>query len=171
MQRSLGAHPPEALQYTTLKSLVIIFKQFRIYFLFSREKYSVSVAALNLLKHSLRKSQTNLTVLALSLFVFWILADYSDTSFSFNDFTFFTDRFNRCSYFHWNPPFLSLDQLSTWSPSVGNIHLRLISPSWIPLWGFLSFQSKFFNKLIAVVIKLLYLSAKKKTLTEVLSEL
>ena len=38
---------------------------------------------------------TNMTVLALSLFVFWILADYSDASFSFNDFAFFTDRFNR----------------------------------------------------------------------------
>ena len=38
---------------------------------------------------------TNMTVLALSLFVFWILADYSDASFSFNDFTFFTDRFYR----------------------------------------------------------------------------
>ena len=36
-----------------------------------------------------------MTVLALSLFVFWILADYSDASFSFNDFTFFTDRFYR----------------------------------------------------------------------------
>ena len=49
-----------------------------------------------------------MTVLALSLFVFWILADYSDASFSFNDFTFFTDRFYRCSNFHWNPPFPSL---------------------------------------------------------------
>ena len=151
MQRSLGAHPPEALQYTTLKSLVIIFKQLRIYFIFSREKYSVPVVALNLLKHSLRKSQTNLTVLSLSLFVFWILADYSDTSFSFNDFTFFTDRFNRCSYFHWNPPFLSLDQSSTWSPSVGTstydslvlagslygvsfLFNQSFSTNWLPWW-------------------------------------
>ena len=42
---------------------------------------------------------------ALSLFVFWILADYSDTSFSFDDLTFLADRFYRSSYFHLNPPF------------------------------------------------------------------
>ena len=33
--------------------------------------------------------------LALSLFVFWILADYSDTTFSFDDLAFLADRFNR----------------------------------------------------------------------------
>ena len=38
---------------------------------------------------------TNMTVLALSLFVFWILADYSDTTFSFDDLAFLADRFNR----------------------------------------------------------------------------
>ena len=36
-----------------------------------------------------------MTVLALSLFVFWILADYSDTTFSFDDLAFLADRFNR----------------------------------------------------------------------------
>ena len=37
--------------------------------------------------------------------MFWILADYSDTSFSFDDLTFLADRFYRSSYFHLNPPF------------------------------------------------------------------
>lgn len=44
---------------------------------------------------------------ALSLFVFWILADYSDTSFSFDDLTFLADRFYRSSYFHFNSSLLS----------------------------------------------------------------
>ena len=33
--------------------------------------------------------------LALSLLVFWILAVYSDTTFSFDDLAFLADRFNR----------------------------------------------------------------------------
>ena len=32
--------------------------------------------------------------LTLTLFVFWVLTDYSDTSLSFNDLAFFADRFN-----------------------------------------------------------------------------
>ena len=31
--------------------------------------------------------------LALSLFVFWVLTDYSDATLSFNDFAFFANRF------------------------------------------------------------------------------
>ena len=38
--------------------------------------------------------------LALSLFVFWILADYSDTTFSFDDLAFFADLLNGWLYFH-----------------------------------------------------------------------
>ena len=53
-----------------------------------------TAAALNF--EALASKQSDLIDgLALSLFVFWILADYSDASFSFNDFTFFTDRFYR----------------------------------------------------------------------------
>ena len=64
-----------------------------------------------------------MTVLALSLFVFWILADYSDASFSFNDFTFFTDRFYRWSNFHLNPPFLSLGRMAiVVSPLYGTLY-------------------------------------------------
>ena len=37
---------------------------------------------------------TNLQELTLSLFVFWILTDNSDASFSFNDLAFFANRFN-----------------------------------------------------------------------------
>ena len=41
----------------------------------------------------------------LTLFVFWILTDYSDRSFSFNDLAFFADRLYRWSYFHWKSSF------------------------------------------------------------------
>ena len=35
----------------------------------------------------------------------WILADYSDTAFSFNDFAFFANWLYRCSNFHSNRSF------------------------------------------------------------------
>ena len=41
-------------------------------------------------------------LLALSLFVFWVLTDHSDTTLSFNDFAFFANRFYWWSYFHSN---------------------------------------------------------------------
>ena len=63
-----------------------------------------TAAALNF--EALASKQSDLIDgLALSLFVFWILADYSDTTFSFDDLAFLPDRFNRRSYFHVNPPF------------------------------------------------------------------
>ena len=63
-----------------------------------------TAAALNF--EALASKQSDLIDgLALSLFVFWILADYSDTTFSFDDLAFLADRFNRWSYFHVNPPF------------------------------------------------------------------
>ena len=37
--------------------------------------------------------------------MFWILTDYSDRSFSFNDLAFFADRLYRWSYFHWKSSF------------------------------------------------------------------
>ena len=82
---------------------------------------------------------TNMTVLALSLFVFWILADYSDASFSFNDFAFFTDRFNRWSNFHWNPPFLSLGRMAIVVSLAGFLSYGrmavVVSPWGFPLSG------------------------------------
>lgn len=71
-----------------------------------------------------------MTVLALSLFVFWILADYSDASFSFNDFTFFTDRFYRWSNFHLNPPFLSLGRMAIVVTLYGISSLGQATPVW-----------------------------------------
>ena len=51
--------------------------------------------------HSLRK-------LALTLFMLRILANYSDTTFSLDDFAFLANGFYRWSYFHRkNPPFTS----------------------------------------------------------------
>ena len=52
-----------------------------------------TAAALNF--EALASKQSDLIDgLALSLFVFWILADYSDTTFSFDDLAFLADRFN-----------------------------------------------------------------------------
>ena len=48
---------------------------------------------------------TNFCQSTLTLFVFWILTDYSDRSFSFNDLAFFADRLYRWSYFHWKSSF------------------------------------------------------------------
>ena len=46
--------------------------------------------------------------LALALSVFRVLTDYSDTTFSFDDFAFLANGFYRWSYFHRkNPPFTS----------------------------------------------------------------
>ena len=46
--------------------------------------------------------------LALTLFMLRILANYSDTAFSFDDFAFFANGLYRWSYFHRkNPPFTS----------------------------------------------------------------
>ena len=53
-----------------------------------------TAAALNF--EALASKQSDLIDgLALSLFVFWILADYSDTTFSFDDFAFLANRFYR----------------------------------------------------------------------------
>ena len=53
-----------------------------------------TAAALNFEAFASKQSEL-IDGLALSLFVFWILADYSDTTFSFDDLAFFADRFNR----------------------------------------------------------------------------
>ena len=71
--------------------------------LYNHWRLSVSAAAQkNFHKnHSLRK-------LALTLFMLRILANYSDTAFSFDDFAFFANGLYRWSYFHRkNPPFTS----------------------------------------------------------------
>ena len=44
-------------------------------------------------------------LLALSLFVFWVLTDHSDTTLSFNNFAFFANWFYRCSNLHLNISF------------------------------------------------------------------
>ena len=47
--------------------------------------------------------------LALALFVLRVLTDYSDASFSFDDFAFLANRFYRRSNLHEYPPFLKSD--------------------------------------------------------------
>ena len=64
-----------------------------------------TAAALNF--EALASKQSDLIDgLALSLFVFWILADYSDTTFSFDDLAFLADRFYRRSNLHDESSFL-----------------------------------------------------------------
>ena len=46
------------------------------------------------MKSGVRKNQADY-LSALSLFVFWIFTDYSDTAFSLDDFAFFANWFNR----------------------------------------------------------------------------
>ena len=58
-----------------------------------------TAAALNF--EALASKQSDLIDgLALSLFVFWILADYSDTTFSFDDLAFLADLLDRRFYLH-----------------------------------------------------------------------
>ena len=68
--------------------------------LYNHWRLSVSAAAQkNFHKnHSLRK-------LALTLFMLRILANYSDTTFSLDDFAFLANGFYRWSYFHWKSSF------------------------------------------------------------------
>ena len=66
--------------------------------------------------------------------MFWILTDYSDRSFSFNDLAFLADRLYRWSYFHWKSSFRKFIKICSFlSAQIHTTHafgLHIITPKY-----------------------------------------
>ena len=109
--------------------------------------------------------------LALSLFVFWILADYSDASFSLDDLTLLADRLYRCSYFHLNPPFLSYGRMAIMVslcgdppksiPCVALPHSNSIVPQFSVYFAFFAHKKRVPHKRSVYSIALHFRKSKK----------
>ena len=66
----------------------------------SKNQFLYKRLFLTLYETTLRIFSIRTSILALSLFVFWVFADYSDATLSLNDFALFTNWFYRRSNLH-----------------------------------------------------------------------
>ena len=66
----------------------------------SKNQFLYKCLFLTLYETTLRIFSIRTSILALSLFVFWVFADYSDATLSLNDFALFTNWFYRRSNLH-----------------------------------------------------------------------